>query len=183
VSAASRNERCAAAHAANTRPCEGQPDAVRIVDQTGAGTGACLLHGAVLLASLCRGRVYPLNGPRGSAIAVYARARELLAFDVPTGVGVGHVPTMDEAAVSSYPPEPTWPGVEAPASGRLDGDGGDDAGHRGVSGNAFWVQRRNAGHLGPATATNGDGNAWSGPGNARSSPWFESCVSRLRGTA
>jgi hypothetical protein len=66
---------------ADPRPCEEQPDAVRIVDQTGASTEACLLHGAVLLASLQGGRVYPLNGPPGSAILVYTRACDLPPFD------------------------------------------------------------------------------------------------------
>jgi hypothetical protein len=47
---------------ADPQPCDGHHDAVRIVDQTGASADACLLHGAVLLASLDDGRVYPLNG-------------------------------------------------------------------------------------------------------------------------
>ena len=73
--------RCAAAHVADPRPCEGHHDAVRIVDQTGAGAGACVLHGAVLLASLDRGRVHPLNGPAGAAITVFTPARTMPAFD------------------------------------------------------------------------------------------------------
>jgi len=73
--------RCAAAHVSDPRPCEGRPDAVCVVDQAGAGTEACLLHGAVLLASLRHGRVYPLHGPQGSAITVYRRARDLPPFD------------------------------------------------------------------------------------------------------
>ena len=73
--------RCPAAYAADPRPCEGQHDAVRIVDRTEASADACLLHGAVLLASLDGGRVYPLNGPDGAAITVYTRAQTMPAFD------------------------------------------------------------------------------------------------------
>ncbi|MFC0532805.1 hypothetical protein [Phytohabitans kaempferiae] len=60
---------------------------MRIVDRAGASTAGCILHGAVLLASLDGGRVYLLNGPAGSAIAVYRLARELSAFDFPRGLG------------------------------------------------------------------------------------------------
>ena len=73
-------ERCAAAHAEDPRPCEGRPDAVRVVDAGGAEALACVLHGAVLLASLADGRVYPAAGPDGTAIDVYKRAQELPAF-------------------------------------------------------------------------------------------------------
>jgi hypothetical protein len=73
--------RCPAAHVEDPRPCDGPPDAVRIGDRLGAGVAACPLHGAVLLASLDGGRVYPLAGPNGSAIAVYALARKLPPFD------------------------------------------------------------------------------------------------------
>src|SRR5262249_6926495 len=69
--------RCGAAHPDDPRPCEGRPDAVRVVDQTGVSTHGCLLHAAVLLASLAGGRVYPMHGPPGSAIEVYSRARML----------------------------------------------------------------------------------------------------------
>lgn len=77
--------RCAAAHAEDPRPCDGPGDTVRIVDRAGAEVAACPLHGAVLLASLDRGRVYPLNGPDGAAITVYVRARALPPFDFLTG--------------------------------------------------------------------------------------------------
>jgi hypothetical protein len=70
---------------ADSRGCEGQLDAVRIVDRTGVSTQACLRHGAVLLASLQGGRVYPLHGPPGSAIVVYTRARDLPPFGLMTG--------------------------------------------------------------------------------------------------
>jgi hypothetical protein len=66
--------RCSAAHSEDPRPCEGPTDAVQIVDQTGATAAACVLHGAVLLASLAGGRVCLLDGPQGAAIAVYTRA-------------------------------------------------------------------------------------------------------------
>ena len=71
VSGATWDGRCAAAHVADPRPYEGLKDGVQIVDQTDAAVSACVLHGAVLLASLEGGRVYPLNGPDGSAIAVF----------------------------------------------------------------------------------------------------------------
>lgn len=73
--------RCAAAHSEDPRPCEGPTDAVQIVDQTGAPAAACVLQGAVLLASPAGGRVCLLNGPSGSAITVHVRARALPAFD------------------------------------------------------------------------------------------------------
>jgi hypothetical protein len=73
--------RCPAAHDEDPRPCDGPADAVRIVDRVGAEVAACPLHGAVLLASLDRGRVYPHDGPDGSAITVYTRARTLRPFD------------------------------------------------------------------------------------------------------
>ena len=98
---------CPAAHPLDSRSCQGRTDAVRIVDQTGAGVEACLLHGAVLLASLDCGRVYPANGPLGSAIAVYTRARELSPFDFLRGPGVDRVATASEAAVSPDVPAPT----------------------------------------------------------------------------
>ncbi len=60
--------RCQAAQLADPRPCQGPTEAVQIVDQTNVSTPACLLHGSVLLASLERGRVYPLNGADNSAI-------------------------------------------------------------------------------------------------------------------
>jgi hypothetical protein len=70
------------------RPCEGATDAVQIVDQVGVAVAACLLHGAVLLASLDRARVHLLNGPEGSAITVFTRARTLPPFDFLSGAHV-----------------------------------------------------------------------------------------------
>jgi hypothetical protein len=109
---------CPAAHPLDPRPCQGRADAVRIVDRAGAGVEACLLHGAVLLASLDGGRVYPANGPGGSAIAVYTRARELPPFDFLRGPGVDRVATASEAAVSPTPPAPTPSGVDVSAWSR-----------------------------------------------------------------
>jgi hypothetical protein len=99
VSAATRDGRCPAAHVADPRPCDGPTDSVQIIDQTGDATSACLLHGAVMLASLERGRAYPLNGPDGSAITVFTRAQRLPAFDFLTGPGAARVTTPDQAAV------------------------------------------------------------------------------------
>ncbi len=106
--------RCAAAHVSDPRPCQGQPDAVRVVDQTGAGAEACLLHGAVLLASLHHGWVYPLHGPQGSAITVYQRARDLPPFDfLAELVGNGPVTTR-------YGSGNAWPAPGNARSSRWD---------------------------------------------------------------
>jgi hypothetical protein len=78
-------QRCAAAHGEDPRPCEGATDAVQIVDQADVAVAACLLHGAVLLASLDRARVYPLSGPEGSAITVFTRAGTLPPVDFLSG--------------------------------------------------------------------------------------------------
>lgn len=96
-----------AALLADPRPCEGEPDEVRVIDQTGQGTSACLLHGAVLLASLEGGRIFPGYGGHASAIHVRCRAREMRPFDgVWTGPGVARVTTLEEAAVFPSAPEP-----------------------------------------------------------------------------
>ena len=107
MSAATRDGQCSAAHVEDPRPCDGPTDSVRIIDQTGAATSACLLHGAALLASLERGRVYPLNGPDGSAITVFTRAQTLPALDFLTGPGVAPVTTAEEATVVPQAPETT----------------------------------------------------------------------------
>jgi hypothetical protein len=88
VVAAIETVRCRAAHAEDVRQCEGQRDAVQIVDRTGAGVAGCVLHAAVLLASLVDGRVIPLNGPDSSAIDVFRRAQTMPAFDFRCGHGV-----------------------------------------------------------------------------------------------
>jgi hypothetical protein len=66
---------------------------VQIVDRAGAAAPACLLHGAVLLASLDRARVYPLSGRESCAITVYTRARTLPPLDFLTGPRVERVTT------------------------------------------------------------------------------------------
>lgn len=73
--------RCAATHPEDTSPCEGNLESVRVVDQDGAESLACVRHGAVLLASLENGRVYPAAGsPEGVAIRVFQRAKNLRPF-------------------------------------------------------------------------------------------------------
>jgi hypothetical protein len=132
-----RPERCPAALVADSRPCEGEPDEVRVIDRTGHGTSACLLHGAVLLASLEGGRVFPGYGGHASAIDVRCRAREMRPFDgVWTGPGVQRVSTFEEAAVFPSDPDPT------PACPHLCSSG------LGNASRARWVpgQRYQAGH-------------------------------------
>lgn len=182
MNAATEGGRCEAAQVADPRGCEGRPDAVRIVDQTGASTKACLRHGAVLLASLHHGRVYPLHGPHGSAIVVYTRARQLPPFGFLTGPGADHVYTTDEAAVLPYAPEPPLPGTHTSALGRRF-EAGTAPGRSVSSRHSVHSLRLDASGTGSAAAGNSDGNGWSGPGNAGSSRWTERCLSRLRGTA
>lgn len=69
--------RCPAAHVEDPSPCDGPHDAVRVCDQFGGEAYGCLHHGAVLLASLEGGRVYPGTG---SAIEVFERAQKLRPF-------------------------------------------------------------------------------------------------------
>jgi hypothetical protein len=172
------------AHVADPRGCEGRPDAVRIVDQTGASTEAWLRHEAVLPASLHNGRVYPLHGPYWSAILAYTRAQELPPFDFLIGPGIDYVTATDEAAIFPYGPESTLRGSDASALvRRFEGDGNDTR-HRGASSrHPVLGQGLNALAQGAAVAGDSGGNGWSGPGNARSSRWIESCVPRLRGSA
>ena len=156
MSAPTWAQRCPAAHVADPRPCEGQRDAVRIVDQVGASTEACVLHGAVLLASLDRGRVYPLNGPEGSAIAVFTRAQTLPAFDFLTGPDVARVSTADRS----------------------------DAGHHvGRTAAGLTVESPTAPGVTSAKADRHSPPACPCSGNARSSPWIEATVSGPRGDA
>lgn len=75
--------RCAAAHPEDRTLCEGPIDAVKIVDVVGEEVTGCVHHGAVLLASLRDGRVYPGPGDvDGAAIEVYNRARHRRPFDL-----------------------------------------------------------------------------------------------------
>lgn len=60
-------QRCAAAHAQDPSDCDGLLDAVRVVDQENADVLGCVQHGAVLLATLVGGRVYPGPGDTGGS--------------------------------------------------------------------------------------------------------------------
>jgi hypothetical protein len=75
------DRRCAAAHAEDVSACEGPLDAVRVVDELGGEVLGCVRHGAVLLASLECGRVYPGPGHDGYAIEVFKRAQQLKPFN------------------------------------------------------------------------------------------------------
>jgi hypothetical protein len=72
--------RCPAAHPDDRTGCDNAPDAVRIVDASGAEVYGCVHHAAVLLAFLTGGRVYPSTVP-GAAIDTYRRAARLTPFD------------------------------------------------------------------------------------------------------
>jgi hypothetical protein len=71
--------RCPAAHADDESPCDGDANAVRVVDRTGHAVTGCIWHAAVLLASLVGGRVYPQSHD-GAAIAAYKVASTLPPF-------------------------------------------------------------------------------------------------------
>jgi len=71
--------RCAAAHPDDPSRCDGPPDAVRVVDRTGAAASGCVHHGAVMLASIAAARVYP-GSVDGAAIAAYNQAADLTPF-------------------------------------------------------------------------------------------------------
>ncbi|KUN70329.1 hypothetical protein AQJ46_17650 [Streptomyces canus] len=72
--------RCPAAHPQDPTACVG-PVAVTVLDATGAGADGCEHHGARLLASLDRGRVYPLPDARpGAAVRVFTAADTLRPF-------------------------------------------------------------------------------------------------------
>jgi hypothetical protein len=79
--------RCSAAHVEDISACNGPRDAVSIEDASGDSALGCVHHGAVLLASLADGRVYPGPGHRdGDAIAVYYAGQSLRPF------AFGHTP-------------------------------------------------------------------------------------------
>jgi hypothetical protein len=183
VNAATWDGRCSAAHVADPRPCEGPKTAVQIVDQTDAAVSACVLHGAVLLASLERGRVYPLNGPDGSAITVFTRAQTLPAFDFLTGPGVARVTTVNEAAVFPSAPEVThWDGGVSSTDGAKDGCADaeqDDAGTIA----ALADESRETSDSRSTPTDSPSRSSCSGPGNARSSCWSETSTTRARGNA
>ncbi|WP_329300908.1 hypothetical protein OG410_22860 [Streptomyces sp. NBC_00659] len=74
VSVAPPGPRCPAAHPDDPTPCTG-PVAVTVLDAEGAGADGCEHHGARLLASLDRGRVYALpDAPDGAAIRTFTAA-------------------------------------------------------------------------------------------------------------
>lgn len=69
-------EQCPAAHEEDRRACVGNLDALRVVDAGGETTYACVLHGAVALASVTDARA--IQGNRsGAAIAAYELAKTL----------------------------------------------------------------------------------------------------------
>ncbi|MEU9973722.1 hypothetical protein [Streptomyces sp. NPDC051014] len=72
--------RCPAAHPDDPTPCVG-PVVVSVLDAFNAGANGCEHHGARLLASLERARVYPLpDAPPASAIRVFTAADTLRPF-------------------------------------------------------------------------------------------------------
>jgi hypothetical protein len=72
--------RCPAAHPEDPTPCVGLV-VVTVLDAVNAGADGCEHHGARLLASLDRGRVYPLpDAPPGAAIRVFTAAAALRPF-------------------------------------------------------------------------------------------------------
>lgn len=72
--------RCEAAHREDSRPCQGPTDAVRLVDPSGAEETGCVLHAAVVLASVKGVRVYP-GSVEGAAIEAFKRAQGMRPFD------------------------------------------------------------------------------------------------------
>jgi hypothetical protein len=75
-------ERCEAAHPQDTSACEGQPGAVRVVDEVGDELHGCVHHASVVLASVAGSRAYP-GSVAGAAVEAFTRAqlREPFAFD------------------------------------------------------------------------------------------------------
>ncbi|MFJ2828577.1 hypothetical protein ACIPC1_13535 [Streptomyces sp. NPDC087263] len=72
--------RCPAAHPEDPTPCGGPP-VVTVLDVVNAGADGCEHHGARLLASLNRGRVYALpDAPQGAAIRVFRAADSIRPF-------------------------------------------------------------------------------------------------------
>lgn len=72
--------RCPAAHPEDPTPCGG-PVAVTVLDADNAGVDGCEHHGARLLASLDRGRVYShRDAPAGTAIKVFKAAQHIRPF-------------------------------------------------------------------------------------------------------
>jgi hypothetical protein len=79
-------EHCEAAHPEDWSSCQGEPDAVRVVDRIGDELRGCVHHAAVALASVEGAAVYPASVD-GAAVEAYIRAQQLepFAFD-PVGL-------------------------------------------------------------------------------------------------
>ncbi|MCQ4043881.1 hypothetical protein ACFOSC_26450 [Streptantibioticus rubrisoli] len=74
-------DRCPAAHPDDATPCGG-PVVVTVLDTRDGGAKGCEHHAARLLASLERGRVYPLpDAPEGAASRVFRAAGNLRPFE------------------------------------------------------------------------------------------------------
>jgi hypothetical protein len=157
-------------------------DAVRIVDQTNASTPACLLHGSVLLASLERGRVYPLNGPDGSAITVFTRAQTLPPFDSLTSPGVARVTTAEDAAVFPYAPEKEHGSASEPSACNAREGWADAEQDRGRTPAGPAAEDHRPAQLPSTHAGCPSRCSCSEPGNARSSGWSET-TTKARGNA
>lgn len=163
--------RCAAAHSDDVRQCEGQRNAVQIIDRTGASVAGCVLHGAVLLASLEGGRVAPLNGPDGAAIEAFRRAQVVPPFDFlgSRGVAVTVTTAVDPTDSSNVRRAQMVPPF-------------DFLGSRGVAVTATTaVDPTDSSTLGTNSGVAMDAcSCWSGTGNARSSCSKEIMESRSR---
>ncbi|MFF1760380.1 hypothetical protein [Streptomyces sp. NPDC058266] len=74
------HHRCPAAHPQDPTSCVG-PIVVTVLDAVNAGANGCEHHGARLLASLDRGRIYALpDAPPGAAIRTFKAAAGLRPF-------------------------------------------------------------------------------------------------------
>jgi hypothetical protein len=75
-------ERCEAAHPEDRSACEGDPDAVRVIDHIGDELRGCVHHASVVLASVEGSRVCP-GSVEGAAVEAFTRARlrEPFVFD------------------------------------------------------------------------------------------------------
>lgn len=85
-------ERCEAAHPEDRSACEGELDAVRVVDQVGDEVRGCVHHAAVVLASVEGSRVYP-GSVDGAAVEAFRRAQLLEPF--------------------GFDPDESWPAVHS----------------------------------------------------------------------
>lgn len=83
-------ERCEAAHPADLSECEGEPDAVRVLDQVGDELRGCVHHAAVVIASIADVWAYP-GSVAGAGVEALARAQRLkpFAFDSDTSAAGG----------------------------------------------------------------------------------------------